>query len=71
MDRKTNSKFQFVMSSIRLEIKDIINTSWLIDYLDTSVKKLFKMAEDGILIVDTLRKMKFSDAYKMRVLKLM
>lgn len=43
------SKFQFVMSSIRLEIKDIINASWIIDYLSASVEKLFKMAEGGQL----------------------
>ena len=43
------SKFQFVMSSIRLEIKDIINASWIIDYLSESVEKLFKMAEGGQL----------------------
>ena len=147
------SKFQFVMNSIRQEIKDIINASWEINYLNSSVEKLFKMAEGGLLrdyeldsfiehvlslqslesyhsraeklmqehgerlllssknnailtatsheyfrllhqiikdwdaqqlanvlnsktleipkIVDVLRKMKFSDAYKMRVLKLM
>ena len=147
------SKFQFVMNSIRQEIKDIINASWEINYLNSSVEKLFKMAEDGLLrdyeldsliehvlslqslesyhsraeklmcengerlllsdknnailtatsheyfrllhqlikdwdaqklakvlnsktleipkIIDTLRKMKFSDAYKMRVLKLL
>lgn len=147
------SKFQFVMNSTRQEIKDIINASWEINYLDSSVEKLFKMAEVGQLrdyeldsliehvlslqslesyhsraeklmckngerlllsgknnailtassheyfrllhqiikdwdaqklakvlnsktleipkIVDTLRKMKFSDAYKMRVLKLL
>ena len=43
------SKFQFVMSSIRQEIKDIINVSREIDYLNASVEKLFKMAEDGLL----------------------
>lgn len=72
------SKFQFVMNSIRLEIKDIINASWLIDYLNSSVEKLFKMAEGGQLrdyeldsLIEHVLSLQSLESYHSRAEKLM
>lgn len=72
------SKFQFVMHSIRLEIKDIINASWEINYLDSSVEKLFKMAEGGQLrdyeldsLIEHVLSLRALESYHSRAEKLM
>lgn len=72
------SKFQFVMNSVRQEIKDIINASWEINYLDSSVEKLFKMAEDGALrdyeldsLIEHVLSLRAFESYHSRAEKLM
>lgn len=72
------SKFQFIMNSIRQEIKDIINASWEINYLDSSVEKLFKMAEEGQLrdyeldsLIEHVLSLKSLESYHLRAEKLM
>lgn len=72
------SKFQFVMNSTRQEIKDIINASWEINYLDSSVEKLFKMAEEGQLrdyeldsLIEHVLSLQSLESYHSRAEKLM
>lgn len=72
------SKFQFVMNSTRQEIKDIINASWEINYFDSSVEKLFKMAEGGQLrdyeldsLIEHVLSLRALESYHSRAEKLM